>query len=149
MKILSKISSCCERCHEAMAKYIVQISINEHVSYTECWCRSCTWGEQEWVGIHFLNVLTALIILASILSIQWPVFLQVINNCAYGLVKKNENQQNLLNSRRIGSTIEEKAQSIRDSYQSIEEISGPNIWAQSKWFNNDHDFEGITNEIWT
>jgi hypothetical protein len=35
----------------------------------------------------------------------------------------NENQQNLLHSDRIGSGIEEKTQSIRDSYQGIKEIS--------------------------
>jgi len=45
MKILSKLSQTCEKCEERHAKYIIQININEHVYYTECWCRICTWEE--------------------------------------------------------------------------------------------------------
>jgi len=49
MKICSKISTTCEKCHERRAKYIVQIEDDkmEGLFHTFCYCRICTWEEEE------------------------------------------------------------------------------------------------------
>ena len=89
-------------------------------------------GEEEWVVTIAVFVL---VVMACMMKIIWG--------------KKNEDQQNLLDSNRIGTTIEEKTQSIQDSYEGIKKISRSKLRAFTEWFNNDYDSERIADEIWT